>query len=221
MHIVLVKQTDAQLVPDSPDANAVRRFLFGMVDGCHEKDKRAWRRFVRAMNEAGSGEFFTIKIERQRKGWRHRKHMALISQVFKAQDRIEDFEAFRLWLKIGSGYVTWMAGPRGGVIPVPKSVSYAECDEDEFIAYHDGVVAFLRTSHAQHYLFPAVSPQIAGQGMEAILTSFERDHDEQAALQHRHGSAVKPNAGRHNLLSAPTTDDESGLGATGTDLPDA
>lgn len=216
MHIVLVKQTDAQLAPDTPDANAVRRFLFEMLDGCHEKDRRAWRRFVRAMNEAGSGEFFTIKIERQRKGWRHRKHMALISQVFKAQDQIQDFDHFRYWLAIGSGYCDWMVSATGQQFPVARSVSYAECDEDEFIAYHDGVVAFLRTSHAQHYLFPSVSPQIAEQGIEAILQSFERNYDEQAAFQHRHGDSGR----RPDQLAAPSRTDKSGGNAAGPDLPE-
>jgi hypothetical protein len=46
------------------------------------------------MNEAGSGEYFSFKLDRQRQNWRnHRKHMGMISDVFKAQERIKDFEA--------------------------------------------------------------------------------------------------------------------------------
>lgn len=172
MHIVLVKQTDARLTEQ--DAAVVRRFLFEHLSGATPKDTRAWYRFCRALNESGSGEFFSIKTERPREGWFHRKHMALISKVFKAQERIADFEQFRLWLKVGSGFVTWMTGPKGGVFPVPKSISFDQCEEDEMREFHEGVVAFLRTEHAQHYLFPAVSAQVAEQGMEAILEPFER-----------------------------------------------
>ena len=172
MHIVLVKQTDARL--SDRDAEVVRRFLFEHLSGATPKDTRGWYSFCRALNESGSGEFFTIKTERPRNGPFHRLHMLIISKVFKAQERIEDFEQFRLWLKVGSGFVTWMAGAKGGVFPVPKSISYDQCEEDEMREFHEGVVAFLRTQHAQHYLFPAVSAQVAEQGMEAILSQFER-----------------------------------------------
>lgn len=173
MEIVLVKQTDAQLGEE--DRQAVRRFLFGHLSGATDKDTRAWNNFVRAMDQAGSGEFFTFKIERRRQGWYHRKHMATISAVFKGQERITDFEAFRLWVKIGSGFVTWMAGPKGGgaVVPVPKSISYSSCSEEEMREFHENAVAFLLTEHAAHYLWPKVDPKAAQQGMDTILMKFE------------------------------------------------
>lgn len=176
MKIVLIKQTDARL-PDL-DAAAVRRFLFEHLSGATEKDTRAWYRFCRALNESGSGEYFAITIERQRQGWFHRKHMGLISTVFKSQERIEDFEEFRLWLKVGSGFVTWRAGPKGGVYPVPKSISFSTCSEEEMRDFHEGCVAFLRTEHAQKYLFPGVAPDLAANGMESILEKYERSPNE-------------------------------------------
>lgn len=172
MELVLVKQTDERLT--EAEAVVVRKFLFGHLAGATDKDTRAWNRFVRALNEAGSGEYFSIKTQRARDGRFHRKHMAVISAVFKAQERVTDFEQFRLWLKVGSGFVTWMTGPKGGVFPVPKSISYATCEEDEMRDFHEGVVAFLRTEHAHHYLWPNVAPQLAEEGMEAILNRFER-----------------------------------------------
>lgn len=172
MQIVLVKRVDATL--EGEKAAAVWEFLFEHLGGATEKDEKGWRRFVRALHEAGSGEYFSIKTERRREGWRHRKHMALMTAVFKAQERIEDFEQFRLWSKVGSGFVTWMAGPKGGVYPVPKSISFDSCEEDEFIAFHNGVIDFFRTEHAQHYLWPGASPKAASDGMENILQSFER-----------------------------------------------
>lgn len=172
MEIVLVKQTDARLSDE--DQAIVRRFLFEHLSGATDKDTRGWNRFVRAMNESGSGEFFSIKIQRQRSGVFHRKHMGLISKVFKSQERIEDFEQFRLWLKVGSGFVTWMAAPKGGVIPVPRSINFNSCSEDEMREFHDGVVQFLRQPHAQKYLWPNAEPAAAEQGIEAILRKYER-----------------------------------------------
>jgi hypothetical protein len=175
VHIVVIKQTDATLA--EPDAGIVRKFLFEFFAGATEKDNRAWYRFWRAMNEAGSGEYFSFKLERQRQNWRHKKHMGMISAIFKSQERIEDFEQFRLWLKVGSGFVDWCAGPKGGVFPVPKSISFDKCSEDEFIAFHEGAIAFLRTEHAAKYLFPNAPIFLAESGIEEILSRFERPRE--------------------------------------------
>lgn len=173
MDIVLVKQTDARLSDE--DAAAVRRFLFEHLTGATDKDTKAWYRFCRALNESGSGEFFSIKIQRKRVGWFHRKHFAMISQVFKAQERVKDFEEFRLWLKVGSGFVTWCAGPKGGVFPVPKSINFETCSEEEMREFHDGVLVFLRSEHAAKYLFPDSPIFLAETGIEEILSRFENE----------------------------------------------
>lgn len=176
MHIVLIKTTDMQL--EGAQADAVRTFLFEFFKGATESDEKAWRRFMRAMNEGAAGEYFQFKVERQRMGWKHRKQMALEGKVFEAQERLQDKEQFRLWLKVGAGFVDWMAGPKGGVVPVPKSISFTQCSEEEFADYCDRIKVFLRTEHAQHYLWPALSPTLAEQCMEAVIEPFERNRDE-------------------------------------------
>jgi hypothetical protein len=176
MHIVLVKQTDDRL--SEADAAIVRKFLFGHLSGATEKDTKAWYRFCRELNESGSGEYFSLKLERQRQGWFHRKHMGLISTVFKSQERIKDFEQFRLWLKVGSGFVDWMAGPTGGVFPVPKSIAFDKCSEEEMRDFHDNVTAFLRTEHAAKYLFPDSPIFLAESGIEEILSRYERHQND-------------------------------------------
>lgn len=174
MEIVLVKQTDDVLSDE--DKAVVRRFLFGHLSGVTDKDTSAWSRFVRAMDAAGSGEFFTITIKRKRSSKFHKLHMKIMSEVFKAQDRIDDFEQFRLWVKIGSGFVDWMAGPKGGVFPVPKSINWNTCSEEEMRHFHMGAMAFLRTAHAAHYLFPQAPVDLAQSGIAEILARFERDN---------------------------------------------
>lgn len=173
MEIVLVKQTDHAL-PDA-DKLVVRRFLFGHLSGATDKDTRAWNRFVRAMDNAAAGEFFTLKIKRQRSGKFHRLHMKIMTTVFNGQERIEDFEQFRLWVKVGCGFVDWMSGPKGGVFPVPRSINFETCSEEEMHEFHTNAVAFLRTQHAAHYLWPKAEQQAAQQGMADILNKFERD----------------------------------------------
>mgnify|MGYP001605569003 CR=1 FL=1 len=172
MEVVLIKQTDERLT--EAEAAVVRKFNFEHLSGATDKDTKAWSRFCRALNEAGSGEYFEITIQRKRSLPFHKMHMGLISKVFKAQERIEDFEQFRLWLKVGSGFVTWLPGPKGGVFPVPRSINFNTCSEEDMRDFHEGVVKFLLTEHAAKYLFPNVAVFLAEKGIEEILSQYER-----------------------------------------------
>jgi hypothetical protein len=169
--IILTKRTDARLTDEK--RSLLREFLFEMIDGQAEEDQKAWRRFWNGVLDLGSGEFFSIKTLLPRLLPSHKKQMKLEGEIFKQQQRLKNRDEFRLWLKVGSGWVTWASGPKGGVFPVPKSISFARCDEDEFLRYRDGVHAFLRTRHAQHYLWPSASPDVAEATMLAILAEFE------------------------------------------------
>lgn len=169
--IILSKQSDIDLTDHQREV--LRECLFGLIDGQAEEDQKAWRRFWNSIWHMGSGEFFSIKTLIPRYGPAHRRQMKLEGEIFKNQERMKDREFFRLWLKVGAGWVTWISGPKGGVLPVPKSISYAKCDEGEFQVYCDLVLTFLRTEHAQHYLWPNVTAQVAEQSIEAILQRFE------------------------------------------------
>ena len=68
-------------------------------------------------------------------------------------------------------WVTWAAGPKGGVVPIPKSISYAKADEEEFRRYHEQVVDFLRGPHAATFLWKHLGGQ-AGEMMNTILDGF-------------------------------------------------
>jgi hypothetical protein len=168
--ITLVKRTDLQL--NDEQRATLRLALFEMIDGLAETDQKSWRRFWQWITRAGAGEIFSIETWTARHGGFHRRHMVLETSVFKSQERIRSFEQFRTWLKIGAGFVDWMAGPKGGVVPVPRSISYRKCDEDAMRQFHDDAIEFLRGEHACRYLWPALSPQAAEQAMETILAEF-------------------------------------------------
>jgi len=125
--ITLVKQ-HATEIPEA-DRLAARRVLFGLVDGLGEVNRKAWRRFVNGLMRLEPGEMVEIKTHKERVGWFHRKHMALEQRIFESQERFDTFNAFRVWLKVGGGFVDWFPGPKGGVIPVPKSISYAKLEQ--------------------------------------------------------------------------------------------
>ena len=171
--IILTKRNDTPIPDDR--RTMFREFLFEMIDGQAEEDQKAWRRFWNGVLNLGSGEFFSIKTLIPRLLPSHKKQMTLEGAIFKNQERFKDRDMFRLWLKVGSGWVEWCSGPKGGVFPVPKSLSFAKCDEGDFLRYRDQVLAFLRTAHAQKYLWPAQVPAVAEVTMLSILAEFERD----------------------------------------------
>lgn len=170
--IVLVRQPE--VVISEADKEAARRVLFGAVDGLGERDQKSWRRLMNwFFTKAEPGEMVEIKTHRDRIGVVHRKHMALEQAVFQSQERFELFKGFRDWLKVGAGFCDWYPGPKGGVIPVPKSISYAECEQEEFDRFHDESVAFLRTGHAQKTLWPQLPPHLRTEMIETILVEFK------------------------------------------------
>lgn len=170
--IVIAKRTDADLTEQQ--RVVLREFLFDHIDGLTDNDKQSWRRFWTWIMKAGSGEIFSIDTWTPRNARFHRLHMKMETTVFKAQDRIKSFEQFRTWLKIGAGFVDWMAGPKGGVVPVPRSISYQKCDEEAMRQFHVDAVAFLRSEHATRYLWPHLSAEQAEQMVETLLDRFER-----------------------------------------------
>ena len=167
--ITLVRQHDIEI--SEADRGAARRVLFGIVDGLGERGKKQWRRFVNGLMRLEPGEMVDIKTHKARSGPFHRRHMLIETRVFEAQERIAEFEDFRLWLKLGAGHVTWMAGPKGGVVPVPKSISYAAMEEDEMREFHEKCIAFLRSEHAVKYLWPKL-PMAQHDAIEAVLAGF-------------------------------------------------
>lgn len=169
--ITLVRQHPT-VIPEA-DKDAARRVLFGMVDGLGEKGRKSWRRFVNGLMRLEPGEMVEIRTHKDRIGWYHRKHMALEQTVFENQEKFEEFESFRTWLKVGSGYVDWHPGPKGGVIPVPRSLSYAKLEQGEMESVHEEMVKFLRTEHAGRTLWKHLAPAARIEMVEGILVGFE------------------------------------------------
>lgn len=144
------------------------------IRGVDEKNHSRWRRFLRHVFGMEDGEIAEIGTRIPRSGAFHRYHMALEQAVFDAQEKFEHFEQFRNWLKVGAGFCDWVAGPKGGVIPCPKSISYADLDDQAMRDFHNDMLAFLRGPHAAPYLWRHLGADKAAEMMEAILSGFER-----------------------------------------------
>ena len=168
--ITLVRQDPVQIT-DS-DKEAARRVIFGIVDGLGERGKKQWRRLWNNILRLEPGEMLDIKTHQARIGWFHRKHMALETAVFESQERFENFNGFRDWLKVGAGHCQWYPGPKGGVFPVPDSTSYSNLDQAAMEQFHADAVEFLRSEHAGKTLWKHLSTTARIQMIETILAGF-------------------------------------------------
>lgn len=170
MSKITITRTDKAL---PADMDAARAFLFGALDGFSRDDKKSWRRFWKRLIGMEPGEMAVAEMVFPRSGPFHRRHMAIEQAVYDAQERFEDFDQYRYWLKVGAGWVTWAAGPKGGVVPIPKSISYAKADEEQFGRYHSKVIGFLRGPHAAKYLWPHLSEFDRSLMIEGLLEGFK------------------------------------------------
>lgn len=170
MSRVTVIRTDGRL-PDESVLVQVRQFLFGLFDGWRKDDKKGWRKIWKRLMDLEPGEFAVIEFVIPRSGPFHRRHFAILNAVFDAQERFDDFERFRDWLSIGAGHVTWVPGAKGGIVPLPKSISYSKADQHEFEEYHAKVMAFLRGEHAAVFLWKHLGND-ANWMVDSILSEF-------------------------------------------------
>lgn len=168
--IVLVRQQAVEI--SEADREVARRVLFGIVDGLGERGKKQWRRFFNGLMRMEPGEMVEITTRKERSGPFHRRHMAMEQAIFDAQERFSVFKQFRDWLKVGAGHCDWVPGPKGGVIPTPKSIRYEDLEDDEMREFHDAMVTFLRTEHAARTLWPKQPAAHRDAAIEAVLAGF-------------------------------------------------
>ncbi len=151
----------------------LRKVLFEAVNGLSKRDQKGWRRFWNMIVKAEPGEMFSVDTWFPRVGVFHRMHMLMEQRVFQAQERIAEFESFRAWLKVGAGFVDWIPGPKGAVMPIPRSIAYRKLDEEGMREFHEACLTFLKTAHAAKVLWPHLGPQAAADMMHSVLGEFE------------------------------------------------
>jgi hypothetical protein len=170
--IMLTKQQP--LTFSESELEALRDLLFRAVGGLDDRSNKAWRHWWKQIVEAEVGEVFSIETWFPRSGPFHRYHMSMETRIFKSQERFPTMKSFRDWCKIGMGFVEWYPGPRGGgIIPIPKSISYRQLDEEGMREFHDNFLTFMRTGQAQKVLWPSMSEVLRSQAVEILITGFQ------------------------------------------------
>ena len=142
------------------------------IDGTTDKDKESLRKALQWMCNLPAGQVFKITANRPRSNPFHSRHMLIESRIFDAQERIKNFEQFRVWLKVGAGFCDWLPYAKGGVFPVVKSIEFATLDELAYREVHADMMRFLRGDDAATFLWPLLSPKLAYDAMNNLLSEF-------------------------------------------------
>jgi hypothetical protein len=160
---------DASVAISDADRHAARQVMQQGLRGIDDKHQARWMRLLRDMFSLQDGEVVQVGGKPARNTEFHRRHMALEQAVFNAQQRFKEFEQFRNWLKIGAGHVTWVPGAKGGVVPLPKSISYVELNDDAMQRVHDAMLDFLGSSYVACYLWKELEAEQAVAKMAHLL----------------------------------------------------
>lgn len=173
MSEVTIVRTDAAPLSEA-ERGPAWRFLTQVIDGLSVDDKRAWRRLWKRIGNLDCGEMLSVEFVFPRHGPTHRGWMKVESALFDAQERISDRETFRAWLKVGARWVDWLPGPTGGVVPIPRSISYAKADEEEFTRYVQQALEFIRSPHFAKRLWPHLNEYDRGAMVDTVLSEFDK-----------------------------------------------
>lgn len=145
----------------------------GKLTGFSEKDKRAYGKFKKALEEMAIGEMYTLSVWFPRNPKLHRLHFALVNALFEQQEQFDDPEPLRKWLYVGAGHADFLPGPKGKMVAIPKSVAYDKIDDADFSELHAKVIDFMRSHHCQSFLWPHLEESKRAAIVEMIVEEFE------------------------------------------------
>lgn len=130
----------------------------GQLEGFGEKGRRAWLKFRKLVAELEPGEMLQFGYRMPRSPKHHRFVFARLQALFERQESFGDLDHLLTFLKVGAGWVDFMPGPDGQLVAVPKSIDWANLDEQGFIEVKRGIWDFLWTEAAQAALWPHLTP---------------------------------------------------------------
>lgn len=142
------------------------------IDGLGETGKRAWARWKQRVADLELGETIGFSYRLPRSPKFHKLFFAMLGALTDSQEQFEQ-EQLRAWLIVGAGYCDFVPGPKGRMVALPKSMKWESMDDDEFRELVIAIWRFIRTEHAQQFLWPMATPQARHDGVERLLIGWE------------------------------------------------
>jgi hypothetical protein len=144
----------------------------GHIVGFGEKGERAYARFKKRLEHLWPGELLSFAWNEPRSPGFHKMFFVMLNELFKQQEQFIDEDQMRAWLTVGAGYADFMPGPKGRMMALPKSIKWEKMEDNEFRELVRAVWQFLRTDHAQQFLWPMASIQSRQGFVETLLEGW-------------------------------------------------
>lgn len=145
----------------------------GRLTGLGQKNAQRYAKWQSKVRDLEVGETVEFSWKQPRSPKFHRLFFAMLANLHDQQEQFDDSEQLRAWLIVGAGYCDFVPGPKGRMVALPRSMSWASMDDTEFRELVIAVWGFLRTEHAQRFLWPHLSPQQASETVEQVLLGFD------------------------------------------------
>lgn len=159
---------------DKPGLEWVRQFLFRCYRGESTDDNRAWKLMWRKIFAMKGDDVLTVSFVFERHLPTHKGYFKFEAELFDKQEQFDNRDVFREYLKVGAGFVVWVPGADGGIVPIPKRLNFRAADELTFRRYVADAIAFIRGEHLQAFLWPHLEPAERSQMVEQLLKQYER-----------------------------------------------
>lgn len=145
----------------------------GKVHGLGVKGERSYARFRAKVESMEIGETMEFEWREPRSPKFHRLFFAMLHELFDRQERFDDANQLRAWITVGAGYCDYVPGVDGQIVAIPQSIAWIKMDDGEFRELVRAVWYFLRTEHAQRFLWPSLSRAMAYENAEAVLIGWD------------------------------------------------
>ncbi len=90
------------------------------------------------LNKLAVGEEVEVKVARNVA--HHRKGMALLRLAFNNQDKVDNFDAFRMIMTLKAGYIIWTVDKNGNDYPLPQSLSFQNMSQEKFEQWYTSMI---------------------------------------------------------------------------------
>jgi hypothetical protein len=146
----------------------------GKLEGLGEKGRRAWLKFLKVIKEMTPGETLGFTYKLPRSPQHHKFFFLKLTDLFNRQEVFADQRRMLDWLKVGAGHLDLLPGRDGTPVAIPKSISWEELEEQDFIEFARSMNDFLWTDYAQTVLWPHLSEEKRYECIDNWHRGFDR-----------------------------------------------
>lgn len=146
----------------------------GKLSGFGDKGGRAWNRFRAMVDRMTVGETLAFSFWEPRSPQFHKRFFAKLHRLFDMQEQFDDVDTLRAWMTVGAGECSFVPGPKGRMVALPKSIKWHRMDDAEFGELVSRIDTFMWTPHARAFLWPHLSDAESAQMVQAWHDEFSQ-----------------------------------------------